>query len=309
MERRRGYTLLEMIVVMAIIAVLIGLLLPAVQRVRDAAVRLKCQNNLKQISLAAHSYASSHDGDLPTLDGGTPKRVFTPVNVWGQEFEDDFFNAILVHLGYPHSEITGNPHTLPNVKEYAGPSDPSINIEFHYGISYGLNAQIFGHRPNLNRSFPDGHGNTCLLAEHFSQCGAKSYDYTQIERSSPTGVNRRPSFADGGTLFNGKNEGDNSPVTSDSPPISLPSRPGATFQIQPAVWVPLTVIRLEHSVQIIHNPKPLNACDPSIPQTPHRAGMCLGMADGSVRTLSGSISPATFWAMVTPAGGEVISDW
>src|SRR3954471_13181292 len=115
--QRIGFTLIELLVVIAIIAILIGLLLPAVQKVREAAARMKCQNNLKQFGLALHNYENTN-GKFPYGGYYGAARVFSDTKARNDPANANDWRGNFVVLTLPYMEQGALYSRLPHGAEY-----------------------------------------------------------------------------------------------------------------------------------------------------------------------------------------------
>jgi type II secretory pathway pseudopilin PulG len=282
--------------VIAIIAILIGLLVPAVQKVRESAARLQSANNLKQLTLAAHNY----EGTVRKLPGNAETLPSSGLRVschWLllPFLEQDNLQKV---AGPTNAAYLANAKTI--VPTFLAPLDVSlpshlmtINGVDWAASNYAANHTIFGYPGNgtswagfANNSFDnygrridritDGASNTVMFGERYAKCssGGSLWAYRNTD-PAPTGPNfpgwARMSFFPANWTSNNQS----TPFTAVPP------------QIRPTVA----------------------NCSPYNLQAFTQAGCQVSMCDGSVRTVPGSISSTVWFAAIWPDDGQVVGDW
>ncbi|MCI0637654.1 MAG: DUF1559 domain-containing protein [Gemmataceae bacterium] len=297
-RQRLAFTLIELLVVIAIIAILIGLLLPAVQKVREAASRLHCANNLKQIGLAMHHVNDTRQYLPPGFAPSAVQRITRAAPPYNGPFGRTFFHWILPYVEQDNIYKALDPNQTYNGLQYwqvidtfVCPSDPSSRDgksqtpyggAHNWGVSnYAVNYLVFGNPPQghtegggrISTSFPDGTSNSITHAEVYGTCGWTGdlgYMYGSL-------------WADSNSIWR--------PHFCTNTTHKDPSGAGFTscrmFQVQPN-W--------------------MTQCDPSRAQSPHSGGMNVLLGDGSTRFLAAGIEPSTWQRACHPRDGQPLGD-
>lgn len=293
---RHAFTLIELLVVIAIIAILIGLLLPAVQKVREAAARMSCQNNMKQFGLALHNYAGANDNKFPasriTVGGVSKFRSWTPVALAYIEQDNVgrlWNNTIKWNTG---TNLTTSQNSF---KVFKCPSAPDTRRVPSGSVALGPGD--YGSVNAIRRRFYTANGipnfPTAGTAAGDEALGALQKEFDTPILAITDGTSNTIMLAeDAGrpNLFQkGKDTGN---TTADGWGWADPDCGFSVDGVQAdLVTTGGTCI--------------MNCTNDSEFYSFHSGGINVCLADGSVKFISQSISPATLAALVTATAGDI----
>ena len=330
----RAFTLIELLVVIAIIAVLIGLLLPAVQKVREAAARAKCQNNLKQLGLAAHNYHGANE----RFPAGTQKSPFTgasglvmllPYLEQPQRYALFDQTKDLWDAANDNARSSGDVPGLlcpsdPSSGQLQGPAGPAGRTNYHANLGTHANQTegkllirrgVFasgGATVKLSE-IADGTSNTAMFAEIRRGASGASpasdiYDVTRLASWSVLGP--------GATADSPKNLDpslDTTFQTACNAAASVESVSGLAYS---GGWQTgmgqgkINLIYYTHTVPPNYTGRDCMSFTPTnihlASRSAHTGGVNLVLVDGSVRFVSNSIPMDNWRAAGTRNGGETL---